>query len=56
MALNIYKMVLFHVSEANWFFVLIVGFSRQIVELLNSHGADYSHFDILTDNEVRQGL
>lgn len=32
------------------------GFSRQIVELLNSHGADYSHFDILTDNEVRQGL
>lgn len=32
------------------------GFSRQIVELLNSHGADYSYFDILTDNEVRQGL
>ncbi|PFX21574.1 glutaredoxin-3-like [Stylophora pistillata] len=32
------------------------GFSRQMIELLNSHEADYSHFDILTDNEVRQGL
>ena len=27
-----------------------------MVELLNSHGAEYSHFDILTDNDVRQGL
>ena len=34
---------------------LILGFSRQIVELLNQHGAKYSHFDILTDNDVRQG-
>lgn len=32
------------------------GFSRQIVELLNQHGAKYSHFDILSDNDVRQGL
>jgi len=36
-------------------FTLILGFSRQIVELLNQHGAKYSHFDILTDNDVRQG-
>ena len=34
---------------------LILGFSRQIVELLNQHGAKYSHFDILSDNDVRQG-
>ncbi|KAJ7376741.1 Glutaredoxin 3 [Desmophyllum pertusum] len=32
------------------------GFSRQMVELLNGQGAKYSHFDILTDNDVRQGL
>lgn len=32
------------------------GFSRQMVELLNAQGAKYSHFDILSDNEVRQGL
>ncbi|XP_073239713.1 glutaredoxin 3-like [Porites lutea] len=32
------------------------GFSRQMVEILNAHGTKYSHFDILTDNEVRQGL
>jgi len=36
-------------------FTLTLGFSRQIVELLNQHGAKYSHFDILTDNDVRQG-
>lgn len=34
---------------------LILGFSRQMVEFLNQHGAKYSHFDILTDNDVRQG-
>ena len=34
----------------------IAGFSRQMVELLNAQGAKYSHFDILTDNEVRQGI
>uniref|UniRef100_A0A0K0FLA1 Glutaredoxin-3 (inferred by orthology to a human protein) n=1 Tax=Strongyloides venezuelensis TaxID=75913 RepID=A0A0K0FLA1_STRVS len=32
------------------------GFSRQIVELLNSVNADYWTFDILQDEEVRQGL
>ena len=26
-----------------------------MVELLNKQGAKYSHFDILTDNDVRQG-
>lgn len=32
------------------------GFSAKIVGLLNDAGAKYGHFDILTDNEVRQGL
>jgi len=32
------------------------GFSRQIVELLNGEGVTFGHFDILTDEEVRQGL
>lgn len=32
------------------------GFSRTTVELLGKHEADYSTFDILTDEEVRQGL
>jgi len=32
------------------------GFSRQMVELLREEGVDFSHFDILTDEEVRQGL
>lgn len=32
------------------------GFSRTTVDLLNQHEADYSSFDILTDEEVRQGL
>ncbi|EYC06081.1 hypothetical protein Y032_0078g1183 [Ancylostoma ceylanicum] len=32
------------------------GFSRQIIELLNGAGADYGTFDILKDEEVRQGL
>lgn len=27
-----------------------------MVEMLNAHGTKYSHFDILTDNEVRQGM
>lgn len=31
------------------------GFSRQIVEILNSKNIDYATFDILEDNEVRQG-
>jgi Grx4 family monothiol glutaredoxin len=32
------------------------GFSRQMVELLKSSNASFEHFDILTDEEVRQGL
>ena len=31
------------------------GFSRQTVELLNSLNAEFGSFDILTDEEVRQG-
>jgi glutaredoxin-related protein/stress-induced morphogen len=30
--------------------------SRQIVELLSEHGVAFSHFDILEDDDVRQGL
>jgi glutaredoxin-related protein len=32
------------------------GFSKSMVALLDSHGALYKTFDILTDEEVRQGL
>ncbi|XP_001606689.1 glutaredoxin-3 [Nasonia vitripennis] len=32
------------------------GFSRTIINLLNEHKADYQTFDILEDNEVREGL
>ncbi|KAK9884622.1 hypothetical protein WA026_007462 [Henosepilachna vigintioctopunctata] len=32
------------------------GFSRQIIEILNNTGSPYETFDILTDEEVRQGL
>ena len=32
------------------------GFSRQIVEILNEAGEKYDSFDILSDDEVRQGL
>ncbi|KAG7216540.1 hypothetical protein INR49_002027 [Caranx melampygus] len=32
------------------------GFSRQILEILNSTEVDYDTFDILEDEEVRQGL
>ncbi|XP_012686522.1 glutaredoxin 3 [Clupea harengus] len=32
------------------------GFSRQILEIMNSTGVDYDTFDILQDEEVRQGL
>ncbi|KAJ1618314.1 thioredoxin-like protein [Pavlovales sp. CCMP2436] len=32
------------------------GFSRQIVDLLNGEGVQFGHFDILRDEEVRQGL
>ncbi|XP_019327287.1 PREDICTED: glutaredoxin-3, partial [Aptenodytes forsteri] len=32
------------------------GFSKQIIEIMNSTGVDYETFDILEDEEVRQGL
>ena len=32
------------------------GFSRQIVELLQGEKVSFGHFDILSDEEVRQGL
>ena len=32
------------------------GFSRQTVELLRNANCPFSHFDILSDNEVREGL
>ncbi|KPP72536.1 glutaredoxin 3-like [Scleropages formosus] len=32
------------------------GFSRQLVQILNDHGIQFSSFDILSDEEVRQGL
>jgi Grx4 family monothiol glutaredoxin len=32
------------------------GFSRQTVSLLKEQGVEFSHFDILTDESVRQGL
>eukprot|EP01063_Lacrimia_lanifica_P024113 TRINITY_DN32076_c0_g1_i1.p1 TRINITY_DN32076_c0_g1~~TRINITY_DN32076_c0_g1_i1.p1 ORF type:complete len:228 (+),score=127.62 TRINITY_DN32076_c0_g1_i1:55-684(+) len=32
------------------------GFSRTIVGLLNEEGLPYGHFDILTDEAIRQGL
>ncbi|KAM3872905.1 glutaredoxin 3 [Diretmus argenteus] len=32
------------------------GFSRQILEILNGTGVEYDTFDILQDEEVRQGL
>lgn len=32
------------------------GFSRQIVEILDSHHVSYDAFNILEDEEVRQGL
>lgn len=32
------------------------GFSAQVVEILNRLGADFTTYDILDDEEVRQGL
>lgn len=32
------------------------GFTRHLIEILNSTGVSYETFDILTDEEVRQGL
>lgn len=32
------------------------GFSRKMVDILENEGCSYGSFDILTDDEVRQGL
>ena len=32
------------------------GFSRQTVEILKNQNVNFSFFDILADNEVREGL
>lgn len=32
------------------------GFSRQVVALLREHEVNFTHFDILTDEDVRQGM
>lgn len=32
------------------------GFSRQMVEILRKHKVQFAYFDILTDNQVREGL
>ncbi|XP_043238306.1 glutaredoxin-3-like [Amphibalanus amphitrite] len=32
------------------------GFSKQIIEIFNTHGVKFSSFNILEDDEVRQGL
>lgn len=32
------------------------GFSRQAIQILNTKGIDYETFNILEDDEVRQGL
>ncbi len=32
------------------------GFSAQVVKLLGAVGAKYSSFDVLADNEIRQGV
>lgn len=32
------------------------GFSRQTVALLRENNVEFSHFDILTDEKVRQGM
>lgn len=37
-------------------FVYWAGFSRQIVQIFKDNSVQYSSFDILSDEEVRQGL
>ena len=32
------------------------GFTSQLIRILNSLGLKYNHFDILSDEEIRQGL
>lgn len=36
--------------------IVFAGFSRQIIQILKDHSVQYSSFDILSDEEVRQGL
>ena len=45
------------VKEHNLFLLLTLwtGFSKQTVQLLNERNVKYKTFDILTDDEVRQG-
>ncbi|XP_016313844.1 glutaredoxin 3-like [Sinocyclocheilus anshuiensis] len=38
------------------FCLFVAGFSRQTVQILKDHNVHYSSFDILSDEEVRQGL
>ena len=35
--------------------LLMAGFSRQITQILDEQGVKYSTFDILEDDDVRQG-
>jgi monothiol glutaredoxin len=32
------------------------GFSNNVVQILNTLGASYKTFDVLSDNEIRQGI
>ena len=34
----------------------VCGFSSKIVNLLNKYTTDYGYFDILSSNEIREGL
>lgn len=45
-----------HPAVMMHFCLIVVGFSRQIVQILKDHDVQYSSFDILSDEEVRQGL
>lgn len=36
--------------------VYFAGFSKQMVELLKQHNVKYGSFNILSDEEVRQGI
>lgn len=50
--MNQSKVVLFMKGDPN---TPRCGFSRQTVGILNEQGIEFSHFDILTDESVRQG-
>lgn len=38
------------------FLFLCAGFSKQMVQILNTHNVQFSSFDVFSDEEVRQGL